>query len=427
MTINKKIKQSLLSKHFLGIVSSWLVILIIGGYNLVALLAVNFKLPSTPLSIGYRAIYMTISMVLLFIYVLKRKFTLTIGNYLFLGFWIIYIGRLIYDLSIANIPLYRNLGPNYFYLYAIGGCFIPAFAVACTGKYINIQYLIKNLFYFLLINHILLTLYMITSGGGNIFLKRAALSAASEGENTLGPLMISLNGSFLFVLSIVSLFFGKAYKICKKNTSIFGLILGISAVFLGASRGPLIFSLFIMMVIIFYNHKYQKKNIFYLLKASFVTFFLIFTTIYIIIPSVNWEEVNMISRLEMTTQKGRKEVRVDYYIIAWNDFISNPILGKHFLINVHGIGGIVHNIYLEVLQATGIIGGLFFYGMLMSLIKNIYQYYHRYSIVIFVISLLLVVLGFAMTSGAIYTDPYFWVLITLTLSLTTPKRNLKNN
>jgi O-antigen ligase len=109
---------------------------------------------------------------------------------------------------------------------------------------------------------------------------------------------------------------------------------------------------------------------------------------------------------------GQKEIRDFEWESAINQFLSHPVLGDKYITDYDMY--YPHNIYLEVLMSSGVIGGfLFFTGLMLVLVKilKVIRLQQQYLLPFCIV--LVLVMFFRLTSGALYMSPDFWVMIGL--------------
>src|SRR5690606_27868135 len=112
---------------------------------------------------------------------------------------------------------------------------------------------------------------------------------------------------------------------------------------------------------------------------------------------------------------GSSAIRLEMWNKSLSQFIDFPFFGDR--LNTVGVDYYPHNIYIEVLQKTGIIGGIPFFVLVFKTIKasfNIFKNHIEYAWipVIFIQSLMR-----HMFSGALYNASWFWISMAIVLSL----------
>jgi len=97
---------------------------------------------------------------------------------------------------------------------------------------------------------------------------------------------------------------------------------------------------------------------------------------------------------------------------AWEQFLSYPILGDQYLSRYANY--YPHNIFLEVLMALGIIGGIIFILIIFFAVRKASVILRNYNEDIFIPFLLLITLVLAgMTSGSLFTGVGLWSWLSL--------------
>ena len=340
-------------------------------------------------------------------------------------FWIIYLVRMVYDLSIVNITTYNNYSPSYFYMFGLGGCFIPAIAVYLVADKIDYTALFKSFYFFSLFPAILLVYSINEEFGINmkLFAIRMVLGRTDEGTSVFNPIIISQVGISLSLISFYLLLFcnfNKLYTLLFYITLFGGFLLAV----LGASKGPVL-NLFILIFLMLLHHfLIKKKNIIYVLKFSI--FFILSTLIvFYLYSKVDFKEFHFVSRIETGAKRisTGKEERNIVWKSALNQFYTNPIAGDSFLEKT--TNQYPHNILVEVLMATGIIGGIFFLSMLICLLKKMYIFMLYKSSMSIIVFFFISNFIYALLSGALFDLPAFWVLASILLKNNSIRADLK--
>jgi O-antigen ligase len=142
-------------------------------------------------------------------------------------------------------------------------------------------------------------------------------------------------------------------------------------------------------------------------------------TAFFILPNV--KEITFLNRVSDTVNKGNGlDERSAQWSAAWEQFLSSPAWGDKLV--ERALGSYPHNVVLEVLMSTGMLGGVFFFGLL---IMAGWKYLQRRSVdqeFTPVYYLFIGYFGFAMFSSALITLVQFWVLLALVVSVI-PIRN----
>jgi O-Antigen ligase len=422
---------SLLNKYFRPAVqanlANWLVVVVAGMYNIVSIIPLTLKLPSTPFSVTYRAVYLLLSLFIIVVYFIKRgvNAALPFAIYLFLGFWVIYGLRLIYDISIFSLELTPGYDAAYFYSFAFGGCFFPAFAIGCVGKYIDYNLLIKRLFYTYLAGCTLIAIYIISNNGIGIhlFQSRGMLFGSVKNTRVINAISLSFSGAMLIFFSFTNLTY--LPKSTTRRISYIALLLGFFCLLFGASRGPMLLTLLSLLFLLIYYYWHKRVKTMLLINMSIGMVLLVALWFRYSNQILKNDKIAFIYRITETFEKKHKEERTGLIEIALNDFYEKPILGKHFLIYYDGEYGFVHNVFIEVLHSTGMIGAFLFYSFILILLYKGYKLFSRKSIAVYLVGTLFLSLGLASTAGALYTSTDFWLFMSLIITMN--DKNLATN
>ncbi len=213
------------------------------------------------------------------------------------------------------------------------------------------------------------------------------------GKEVISPLALAYSGSITIVLCLYKLIYQKPNK--KEKIYLYlTLSVAFGLFFLGATRGALVAVLIGLLSLIYFG---TVKN---RLKFSF----LFVLAIPLIIYGVEATGSAIFERSLNTVETGDSSGREPLWNAAIEEFINNPILGGR--IEVSGI--YPHNIFLEILMATGTVGFIIFLIIMIWCIKNGLRSIKLNKIYLF--SLLIFLIGFSMSnfSGAIYSVTIFF-------------------
>jgi O-antigen ligase len=163
---------------------------------------------------------------------------------------------------------------------------------------------------------------------------------------TLSPLALSYSGVLMIVLCVYKLVYEKVKNFWIRAYLYLTIILSFIMFFLGASRGSLVV-LLLCVPFILYHASFKNKSRILLLCI-------------IAIPLMLYgAEVTgsaIFTRTENTIETGDASGRQQLWAMAYEEFKNFPFLGGR--IEVSGI--YPHNVFLELLMATGIFGFLLF-------------------------------------------------------------------
>ena len=453
---------------FNGILTEWLILFTCFGYPIQAMVVLYSGMDSTPINLAFRAIYLIISLYLIFWWLFQqnpfspRKWAQSGSNILlivFSLFWVIYSIRLVHDLEYKNWQL-TGYHKYYVYSWAFGCSMIPALAVLVNANNINIKRLTRNMLFFILLSNLCLAAYLISIykyGFQAIFLERVQIFLPGEAQEVkLLPdelkkaSTVLINGITLgfygFLLAIASisyfLFYQRKLSIWSTFFLTAAFLLGVFNLMAGASRGPflsfvLLFTIVVMVsilitlfrIVYFLYLKIRVKvtgmrpNVLFQIRFKPVIYKMMMTLLGLLLiftlfnfekekTKIDFDELGMSARLksmlEFKNDISTTE-RVNMWKSAMHQFKTNPILGDSFINNFGNLYS--HNLILDVLMSVGIVGFIPFF---IYLLAPFYYFIRlpaeqkRAISVLFVVFLAALLLY--MTSGGLFTAAEFWIL-----------------
>lgn len=418
--INRIIQDSACGKLCLA-----LILLTSFYYPIGATAIIAMGVPSTPVNVGIRAFSATVALFLICIWFFNRekKLLVTKETWVLLAFWIFYSIRIIYDLN-RGIR-FGGFANSTVYGFAFGNILLPVIAIICWAKHIDIKNLPKYSLMFFAASSVLIFLTMIQKAQGftfDMFLIRPHLASGSKEQNAhlINPIQIGFYGE---LLALSSLYF---LLIVKKSRVIIFLplfLFGVMLLFLGASRGPFVSFVLCALMLIIYRYRVSKSRIVLTLKFSVVI------TLFVIAFSsfFDAQDFAMIKRIESFAES-RSEQKEEYrdiqYASAWNDFLDSPIYGKQFVGTLDNF--YPHNIILEILMATGLIGGILFGYYFISVFRRIWKAYQIKDDSIFYIgTITLPIIVGAMFSGSAFQSVDLWLMMVLLTTIPMQRRKFR--
>lgn len=399
----------IISPSFLGKITSLMFVLLCFAYPISAVSSLIIGIPSTIVNIGYRAFVLFIAFYVILVSGSFYRPFISKGAIPLLFFLFFYFCRIIWDTLLLQINTFHTLIEIYsFYL---GGIFFPVLAIILAFKYINPQKVYFQILVVLVLTNSLMLFYFLFQKGfvisAEMFLFRADIKGADEEVSILNPISFGLYGGYLMLTCSWTLLMIKNNfsKIVVKLFYLL-LILGLINLILSASRGPFIFTLiafFFMLYVHFSKVKFSVKYSFKLLSISLILvvfFFVLFQ--YFNKEGIDFAVFDRLFSTVENVQSGEKEERNYFFTEAINMFLDSPVIGNQFVLK--STGGFPHNMILEVLMATGLIGFLLYFLTILKLVINIsvlkkYSQYYSLIIGLFVLSI-----GMSFTSGNLYQN-----------------------
>lgn len=406
----KPLGDLLVSNGFVG----WALLvagtLLLGCYPIVGTSTVILDIPSTPVSISYRAVYLLASLVILLVQlprILERK--IPVAVYLLTGFWIVYALRIYYDFNIAGLNRgYATKGIVYYYQYGIGGSFIPALVFGLSEKQLNYERLLKYTRYAFVASCLIILVYIYTTIGLDltIFYKRIRLGE----DDVIGPILLSQTGGALLVLAVIEI---TLYR--KKTFLIFvQVMIGILVMVMGGSRGPLASVAFVILLLSYQNLKWFFNLLSYWFKVALVFFAMVATVVFFIIP--NMDSFVLFNRISKTVEEGQGlDARGIQWNAAWQQFLDSPFIGDQITENRYWF--YPHNFTLEVLMSTGLLGGFFVFSLLVLWLIRFTNRHRISKDKWWVLYFMMVFFGYASFSQPLINQTHLWLLLTLSASI----------
>ena len=174
-------------------------------------------------------------------------------------------------------------------------------------------------------------------------------------RETLSPLSLSYSGALTIVLCIYKLLY--MTNSLKIKLYLYGvIILSFIMFYLGASRGSLVAILLSIPLLIYYKSTTNKIKVLILFIVA----------IPFVIYGAKITGSAIFARSENTIQTGDASGRQQLYVAAFSEFLSNPIIGGR--IEVSRI--YPHNVFLEILMATGLLGFVLFVSIFIKSIQR---------------------------------------------------------
>jgi len=399
------------------IIERLLTILIVGlstGYALTSATTILLGLPSSIFNYGFRVSMVFVSIVLLPLTIMRKgSISLSGISWVAIFFWIIFSLRLLYDIEIRGI-IFKT--PQIVYSFAIGNCLLPFIAISLAIKFINLKLIVKYLFASSFICNSILLYLTINKYG--IDPGEVTRTYFHTGENTnhqvINSILVGRVGESLILYCICYILFLR-----EKHKHLFldiicipGLLIGIANISYSGARGPIL-GLILCLVFLFalrFVRLISSRRAFF--KAFVpICILLIFSVGIIFFFGDSVLNSTGAKRLIKTFSSERVLDGRDFERqAAISQFLSNPILGDKYINDYDNF--YPHNIYIEVLMSTGIVGGLLYFTMLLGVYYNIfwlckskkYQIFTPIIITFFVFSI------FALFSGSIYFSTGFWAM-----------------
>jgi hypothetical protein len=335
-------------------------------------------------------------------------------------FLAIYGIRLLYDVVILNILMFSQT-PLYALGYFFALTFLPLLAVFFLFKEPDMRLLLRWIVYVLVATNITLLIYALLRGsesGSGLFSGRIEERGEVEGTAVLGPLWFGLCGAGLGAVIVGYLASSAKQTNTLRIAALILILVCLANVLFSASRGPLVAFLvaFLFLVIKLLGvGKFGGKK-----GARWQGWLLVLS----VVGCISWALLSVegdvflfdrFTKMLNDRQTGILEERDLIRIAAWNDFLSAPLFGRSYVVSHENASA--HNIVLDSLISTGVVGTAFFALGLWRTGASVWALLggmrgpEGVALAMFTI----VVSVMAMTSGSIGQSPEFWIFSALVI------------
>ncbi|WP_346861023.1 oligosaccharide repeat unit polymerase [uncultured Draconibacterium sp.] len=174
-------------------------------------------------------------------------------------------------------------------------------------------------------------------------------------------------GRFSISIFIIAFYvFLKEKKVSYRILSVFSMLLCLLVAALTGSRGP--FVTLALVILFFFLVQKNTKNVLRFMVVSLLLFVLLKGTILNFLES---RGASIFIRMEQAIYEQNFSGRTQKYLDALHSFQENPIFGHYFVLDKgENAGGHPHNLLLEVLITTGLLGIIPFLYILLSNLKK---------------------------------------------------------
>ncbi|MEB8330282.1 O-antigen ligase family protein [Flavobacteriaceae bacterium KMM 6897] len=373
-------------------------------------LAIILSLNLSELSRFY-SVPIRVVMALLMIIIIHRHKNLLIKNknshyiILFIVFWVFYLLKVLYTESITTNNELRRIWyeyPLFAFLYII----MPFLAFYSIDFYkykkIILNGFISSGFILGLVSLFLYGKYLVQGIG------RLNLVRYQTGEEVLSPLALSYSGALTIVLCIYKFVILKEKNKLQILYLSSTIILSFIMFLLGSSRGSVIALMLTLPLFLIYSP----------IKQKFGLIFLSILSTPVIIWALEASGSSIFTRMGNTIEdKGGG--RESLWKNAFMHFIEHPIFGGKI-----EIGGIYpHNIILEILMATGILGTILISPVIIKGFKLGIENLRYDKTNLFVILIMIQGLTQHLFTAGFYTSTLLFVPLAILFSLS--KKNLQ--
>ena len=370
------------------------------GYSAVAAFTAFSGVNNTPFSLAMRIGIVAISLAIMA--KIRMPDTSTLAGKVFLAalfFWIVYFCRLA-QLTVMD-PAGLVKGLTHYWIWAVGSCFIPMMAIASlpASRRPSVDQLFNLTLAIVFIATVLIAINIVMFGS-SVVLHHGRLQLEA-----LNPISLGHSGAIMALLSLHYVIIKRSGTLSLKRLvfGIFGIMVGTSFALASGARGAIVA---LIAAVLFQVMATRSCKQWILLIAVAIVCVVLLP---IIIDALASNGVSVTARITNGLNNVDSAIswRQVAYAAALNVFLEYPILGLSVVDPVFNT--YPHNIVLEALMSTGLIGGI---PLIFAIVGSVMLAWRRLRARDGGewLSLLYVeALTGAMFSGAIYSVGAFWI------------------
>ncbi|MDA8117613.1 MAG: O-antigen ligase family protein [Actinomycetota bacterium] len=374
--------------------------LILAGYPLVSTLPTILGMDHRLVSLSFRAVVLILSLGLLAVACLERRparaglAAMALG-----GFWALYLLRLLLDTVVAPIPLRMPAGE--YWLWAVGVCVFPMLTFLVSGANASLRQARQ---------------WSLLAAGAAT-LGALAMSALGQGTPdaepamrlgyaTLNPISLGELGVSTIVLGLVTVRKGQRSSPRWRLVAVCCIVAGFAAVIGAASRGPLVAMLAVTGL--YAVGTVRRKRLLRALVAVCLALAAVWAAARVAKNLLSTDLMGRVRLLEHPESDASAAWRLENVSRAMADFVTHPLLGS----SIEDVQSqfYPHNIVVEILMATGIVGGGALIILLAGAMAVALRLLRQGGEGIWVALLFFQHLISANISGSIITSSTFWCL-----------------
>lgn len=380
----------------------WILLLI--GFFVVSIFPNAFQIESQVITIPYRAFILFLSVVILLRKCYRKPFReYSIAEITFILFWILYFVKAVYTFKNYTFLPGTPIKEFETYLRIIGITFIPALAVLHFKKS-DIDF---KLSYIVVYTVILLVLVL-----NILFGIQHNYQGRSSGFLSMYSISFGHWGVSLALLSLYPLL----YKIITNNffrvIAVLGFFIGLYIMYASGTRSPFVA---LIVGILFLLWSKNKRKISY---GFIALIFIGMLSLAIVKPQFSGEnKSSFFTRITKSITTGDSSGRGTLYQQGLQIFKDYPLLGGRIL---YEDGMYPHNIFLEVLMTTGVVGFvlyLLFFKKCLLYIGKSKEISNKYPEITWVLVLWIQYFILSLFSYNLHSSPEIWYLSAMVLIL----------
>lgn len=379
----------------------YLVVWSLVGYSLLAGINHAIGLDNSVVSLGFRAIGGVCAAALI-AFAARRRFDFNL--LMILIFTVAYATQLTLTLHLRQEPSAQE--PIDYWAWAMGGCIFPALATYLCLTEDKRDWLFR----LVLAVSALSTVMMLLLGNSMTYLPSGmGIDTGRWSIPTFNPIAMGHLGVTTILVSFGWFLNQRRMKV-KQLAIVGGLVAaGALLLLLANSRGPLV-SLGACLFTLALSRFNRKRTAAILIISGFGVAVL-FATQYELIYEGILRRFSMVS----TGQDQATELRLIAINGAWDQFLTSPLMGDG--IEERNTGFYPHNVILEALMTTGLIGAIPFVLLLTKATHASWTIMRKHEEFIWLALIQVQYLIAAQLSGAIYQATSLWVSVAAVLAV----------
>lgn len=383
-----------------------LVALNLAGFPFVAVLSQALSLSSTPLSVTLRSAILFGSALILAwamfarVRIARGRFWLLLG-----AFWIAYLLRIAHDTVLDNRALMREHFD--YWIWSVGACLIPMLAMLTYPRRPFIDSAFKIALTFALVVSAMIGFL---GSGSHITTAGQEVDIGRLGLQSLNPISAGHVGASLVLLAGWALVRPCPEIPYPRLIGITGCALGLFVLLASASRGPIVALL--LVVLLFWLSQSASR----MARAIPLVAGLVIVMAQGMQYLEMYSDYPVVSRITGTLSGNDAAVVGRQVAVsgAISQFLDNPIIGDS--LEERTTGFYPHNIVVEALMATGLVGTLPLIALLLYGVRASYRLMKLRHESGWVALIFLQYLFAAQFSGALYSVTTMWVYLAMTIA-----------
>ena len=259
--------------------------------------------------------------------------------------WVLLVARMFYDTLVNPLPGEFGMPAEQILLLSLGACFLPALAFLETPSTATLDLARRGIEIVGMVT-MLLILYL---GLRGVFDGRVLRRLATA---VLNPISVGHLGVSVFIVALCGL---AGSSLLAKVFRWLLILTSVVVIVASASRGPILAALMVAIVYSFVRRRRRSLA----LGVLLFRLALLAAVIAAVVLAINYLEeggyISLIERFSETLEDVAAQERIAMAIGAWTQFTDHPLFGSAFVeLRYYTYP---HNIVLESLMATGVVGG----------------------------------------------------------------------